>query len=112
MPIAPRLSTVKVTAASLNSAVLDCRGAKIMAVYVPTLGTATTVKIQGSADGSSFADLKDTTPSTVGSFGSSSGDFWMDAEVVCRFLGIRYLRFVLGGAQAADVTFTVVLSEE
>lgn len=111
MPLTPQRVTRTVAAGANAGATLDVAGNKIIACAVPALGSASTVRLQGSLDGETWLDLKDTTPTTL-AFGSSSGTFLMDGDYCARFLGVPYVRPYLATTQAAAVSFTFVLSQE
>ena len=111
MPQVPQTVPSAVPASTNAGATVNLKGAKVFAVLVPSLGTASTVRLQGSLDGSTFKDLKDTTPTTL-QFASSSGDFVMDGDYCARFLGVPYVRPYLGTTQASAVTFTFIVSQE
>jgi hypothetical protein len=110
MPIGSSSVTRTILSGAAVSDKLDMRGVKVLAVYVPTL-TSGTVKLQGSYDGATWADLKDTAGTTL-EFGTSTGGFWMDADYVARFLSIPFLRLATGGNQGADRVFRITTARE
>lgn len=106
MPVGFDAFNVTITAGQTVSGKFHSRG--LLSVYVPALATNTTVKIQGTFDGgTTWKDIKDTTGAIVPTWASGAGDFIMDGDPLARCAGIPELRFVLGAAQAADVTFKV-----
>ena len=111
MPVVPQTLSCAVAASTNAGATVAVNGNKIISCAVPALGSASTVRLQGSLDGTTWLDLKDTTPTTL-QFASNSGEFLMDGDYCARFLGVSYVRPYLGTTQSTAVTFTFVLSQE
>lgn len=94
--------------AGTTSGAIDMRGKTLASIDVPTL-TSATFTIEGSMDGSTWRNVKDTSGTVVGQWSASTGAFICDADTVARFVGIPYLRFVCGAAQGAERTITVAV---
>ena len=79
-------------------------------LIVPTLGTATTVTLQVGleSDGSDAVGIVDQGGTAKLALASGSGGVAISSLDMGAVLGYPYLTIVLGAAQAADVTFTLV----
>ena len=108
MPVGSSSFIRTIANAGTQSPRIDMVGQRLVAIYVPTIDSGT-VRLQGSHDGSTWADLKDTVPATL-QFAASTGDFWMDADYLARFAGIPFLRIVTGAVQTAARDFRVTVA--
>lgn len=111
MPMGTTALTRTIPITGTSTPKIDMRGKRLLAIYAPTLDSAK-IRLQGSYDnGANWADLKDTTPAVL-EFVASTGGFWLDADYLCRFLGIPDLRITVSAAQnTAARDFTVIVSD-
>lgn len=97
-------------ASNVTSPQIDQRSRPATGIFIPALGTACSVEVQGSFDGSA-ANAKSMIgadgSTKVGLIASSSGAFWIDGDILARFYGVPFLFIVLGANQAADLTLQV-----
>jgi hypothetical protein len=99
------LQYAKIASGGTTSTSVDMTGKTLLGIDVPTLDTGT-FTIEGSMDGTTWRNVKDTSLATVGQWASGTGAFICDADTVARFVGIPFLRFV-AASQTADRTITV-----
>ena len=86
---------------------IDKRGCSMIGIYVPTIDSAT-ITIEASQDGTTYAQMKDATPTVVGQWAASTGAFHLDGDILARFAPYPFLRVVLGAAQTGGARTLVV----
>jgi hypothetical protein len=93
-------------------AAIDLRGTRSMALYVGTMTNSVKIRLQGSYDGTTWADMKDTSPAVV-EFAASLGGFWMDGDYVARFLMFPWVRAIVSADPGGSgVTLQVILARD
>lgn len=100
--------TLVIASGGTTSTSLELEAFYMMGIQVPTIDSAT-LKIQGSFDGSTFADIYDSTGTQQLLWTASTGGrCWSSRDLEhCR--GYKFIQIVAGAAQNGGVrTFNVV----
>lgn len=110
------LPTAVISAAGVNSTVLDLRGVLLHGLVWPSAMTGTNVKMQGSVDGTTFYDVVDFNGTAVSfAVATFAGKMhWIAAETSGGGIALNpapYIRLVSDGAEASDRTFTAYVRE-
>lgn len=100
-------ATITIGSSTTISSSVNLDGTAIVGFISPAAWTASTLKIQGSMDGTNFYDIYDSTSTAVSSWASINAATAYTVDVV-NMLPFTYIRFVAGTAQAADRAFTVI----
>lgn len=97
-----KITTTATFTASTTSAAVDLGEAVLAAVITPSAWSTGTLRVQGSADGSTFTDIKDA-DGDVASFSAvpASAAYSVDISAL---LPYRYVRLVSSVTQTCAVT--------
>jgi hypothetical protein len=97
MPFIPEPFTVTIADEGTTSNAFQ-NHALGLAVFVPTIDSATITFHGCSTEGGTYAAVKDSTGTLI-AVSASTGAFWLDGDFVARFKDIPWLKVVLGAAQ-------------
>lgn len=107
--IAPRVILTPVTIANggTTTAAVDLSTTRLVGFVAPSAWTASTLKVQGSIDGSNFFDIYDSTGTQVSSWSAITATVGYNTDIV-NMLNWRWVRLVAGSAQGAARVFTLL----
>lgn len=100
-------ATITIASSTTISSSVNLNGLTIVGFIAPAAWTTSTLKIQGSMDGTNFYDIYDYTAAAVSSWSAITAGAAYTVDVV-NMLPFTYIRFVAGTAQAANRSFTVI----
>lgn len=100
-------AVITIASSTTISSSVDLLSTAMLAFIAPAAWTASTLKIQGSTDNSTWADIFDEYGSAVSSLSALTAGAAYSVNVAY-LLPYRYIRFVAGTEQAANRTFTVI----
>ncbi len=101
------ISLLDVNTSNTISSIVNLSNTAMLGFISPTAWTASTLKLQGSVDGSTFGDIYGSDGAQVSSWSTITANTAYSIDVAS-MLPYRYVRFVTGTAQAANRSFNVI----
>jgi hypothetical protein len=111
MPFVPEVLTRTIASSGTTSDAFQNHSLGL-AVFIPTIDSATITFHGAPTETGTYAAVKDSTGTLI-AVSASTGAFWLDGDFVARFKDIPWLKVVLGASQTGGArTITIARARD